>query len=189
MSTGVSQGAIHRPSPQTERADHPPVNQVSQIPTQINLHYHTSDASGHKEITIEEKAINEVCPGLLINVGSLDLSHPGFFWVGRLAFFGCKLHHFFTFRQRESNSIANSLVLMREDIHPFLKLTSLLSLYTLFTQIQHRGKKSQVKSMKGRKNLGDKRTLIRLQGSNSGEKYLKTVSWEISCSFMSKGGL
>lgn len=111
----------------------PTVNQVSQISTQINLDNHTSDASGHKEITTVEKAIKEMCTRLLINVGSLYFSYIGFWGWSVLGFFDCKLHNFLTFRQCESNSIVNSPMLMRVDIHTLLKLTSLLSPYTLFT--------------------------------------------------------
>lgn len=64
-------------------------------------------------------------------------------------FLGCKLHHFLTFRQREPNTVANSPVLTREDLHTFLKLTSLLSLYLLkYSDEAKRKKKSQVKSTK-----------------------------------------
>jgi len=76
-----SQAAIHWSSPQTvpERAVCPAANQVSQISTQVKLDDHTSDASGHKEITTEEKAITELCTALLVNVGSLYYSYAGFF--------------------------------------------------------------------------------------------------------------
>lgn len=89
----------------------------------------TTTSSGHKEITAKKISNKWVCRGLLINLGTLQLCWV--FWEELGSFLGSKLHNFFPFRQSVPNSAANSPVLMREDIHTFLKLTSLLFLYLL----------------------------------------------------------
>lgn len=74
------------PVPSPKGAGCPAGSPVGQIAPQLHLRYHASDTSGHEEITAEEKARNEVCTGLLINVGSLYLSYLGWGGVGWLVF-------------------------------------------------------------------------------------------------------